>query len=179
MTSMVAEIWVNIPGYEGLYQVSNFGRVRGLKRNKVLLSPLTNKGYAHVNLSKDGKYKTIAVHRLVLMSFTDESEWKEEVNHIDYDRSNNRLDNLEWMTKLENVRYSIPNRPTHFVKTVYKPTKNFKSVVQETLKGEVVKVWSNLSTIYRELGLEQTPIKKCCEGKPHCKTAYGYKWKYI
>ena len=95
MTSMATEIWENIPDYEGLYQVSNFGRVRSLKRNKVLVSSLNNKGYARVNLCRDGKYKTIGVHRLVLMSFTDESEWNEEVNHIDYVRSNNRLDNLE------------------------------------------------------------------------------------
>lgn len=178
MTPMETEIWANIPGYESLYQVSNFGRVRGIKRNRILSSPLNNKGYARVNLCKDGKYKTMAVHRLVLMSFTDESEWGEEVNHIDYVRSNNRLDNLEWVTRLENVRYSIPNKPAHYVQKVFKPIKNFTKVVQETLSGELIKVWENLSTIYRETGFEQTPIKKCCEGRPHCKTAYGYKWRY-
>ena len=176
---METEIWKDIPGYESLYQVSNYGRVRGVKRNNVLSTPLTNKGYAHVNLCKDGKYKTIAVHRLVLMSFTNEKDWKDEVNHIDYVRSNNRLDNLEWVTKIDNVRYSVPNKPAHVVHKVFNPTKNFKKIAQETLDGELVKVWSNLSTIYRETGFEQTPIKNCCEGKPHCKTAYGYKWKYI
>ena len=71
------------------------------------------------------------------------------------------------------------NKPAHFVKTVFKPTKNFRKVEQMTLDGELIRVWENLSTIVRETGFDQAPIKKCCDGKPHCKTAYGYKWKYI
>lgn len=178
MTSMTTEIWRDIPGYEGLYQVSNFGRVLGVKRNAIL-SPSYFKGYQRVNLSKHGKYKTRPVHRLVLMAFTDEKDWGEDVHHIDFIPSNNRLDNLEWVTHLDNVRYSVPNKPAHFTKKVFKPIKNFTKVVQETLNGELVKVWENLSTIVRETGFDQAPIKKCCDGKPHCKTAYGYKWKYI
>lgn len=178
MTSMATEIWRNIPGYESLYQVSNFGRVLGIKRN-VILSPSFYKGYKRVNLCKHGKCETIAVHRLVLMSFTAKEDWGEDVHHIDFNPANNRLDNLKWVTHADNIRYSVPNKPTHFVKTVFKPIKNFQKVVQETLNGELVKIWENLSTIVRETGFDQAPIKKCCDGKPHCKTAYGYKWKYI
>lgn len=177
MTAATTEIWKDIPGYESLYQASNLGRIRGVKRN-VILSPSRYKGYLRVNLSRNGELKTVGVHRLVLMSFTDESEWGEEVHHIDYTPSNNRLDNLKWVTRNENIQYSIPNKPTHFLKKVFKPTKCLEKVMQITKDGELVRVWSNLSTIYRELGFEQTPIKRCCEGKQHCKTAYGYKWKY-
>lgn len=178
MTCEQRVIWKDIPSYEGLYQASNLGEIRSLKRGLVL-SPSTHRGYKKVNLFKNGKYTTFSVHRLILITFTDESIWKPEVNHKDYDRSNNRLDNLEWVTRGENVRYSVCNRPAHFCKKHFKPHKRFNRIVQMTKCGDFIREWNSLSEIYRELGFEQTPIKNCCDRKPHCKTAYGYKWKYL
>ena len=173
---MTCEEWRDIDGYVGLYQVSNLGNVRN--RHGRLLSPSDYKGYKRVNLCRDGKVTTVHVHRLVLMAFTDPSEWDEEVNHLNYNPSDNRLDNLEWLTHADNVRYSVPNKPETVVRNVFHPTKNFRRVIQLSMDGVVLRIWDNLSTIYREMGFNQTPIKNCCEHKKHHKSAYGYKWTY-
>ena len=173
---MVHEEWRDIAGYEGLYQVSDLGNVRN--RHGRVLSPGSYKGYLHVNLCKNGGRTSVAVHRLVLMTFTDCGQWDEEVNHLNYDRSDNRLENLEWVSHANNVRYSIPNKPKTLTRTVFHPTRNFRKVIQFSKDGAVIKVWDNLSAIYRETGFEQTPIKACCERKKHYKSAYGYKWSY-
>ena len=173
---MTSEVWQDIDGYEGLYQVSNLGNVRN--RHGRVLSPSSWKGYKRVNLCRNGNVSTQPVHRLVLMAFTDRSEWNEEVNHLNYNPSDNRLENLEWLTHTDNIRYSIPNKPKTVVRTVFHPTRNYRKVIQLSKDGEILRVWDNLSTIYRETGFEQTPIKCCCENKKHHKSAYGYKWAY-
>lgn len=112
-------MWKNIKGYEGYYQVSNFGNVRSLTRevlksnggSVVLLGQQMTKmknadGYLHVKLSKDGTGKNKAIHRLVINAFNPIDDKNMEVNHIDLNRENNRLDNLEWKTHIENVRHS-------------------------------------------------------------------------
>lgn len=173
---MMGEVWRDIPDYEGLYQVSNLGNVRNARGR--ILSPSNWNGYQRVNLCKSGRYTTVAVHRLVLLAFTEESSWGEEVNHLNFDRADNRLENLEWLSHAGNIRYSIPNRPKHTPHSVFSPSKNHRRVRQMTKTGALVKVWDNLSTIHRELGFEQTPIKCCCEQTRHYNTAYGFKWQY-
>lgn len=118
------EIWKDIKGYEGLYQVSNLGNVRSIDRIEVkmncrgwksprkdkgkVLTPTDNgKGYRIVPLRKDGKKKNHYVHRLVAEAFCDGQG--DVVDHIDYDISNNRAENLRWCTQKENVIHSIPN----------------------------------------------------------------------
>ena len=97
------EIWKDIVGYEGLYQVSNIGRVKSIKRDKILKEQLNERGYLRVSLSKNGKHKTWRVHRLVMITFIGYVEGKDQVNHIDGDKTNNRLDNLEYVTPKENT----------------------------------------------------------------------------
>lgn len=117
------EIWKNIKGYEGKYQVSSFGNVRALdyKVNTLhgqrmkkghMLKPTNNgNGYLIVSLSSNGTRKNYYIHRLVAESFLDNPNKCEQVNHKDYNTFNNHLDNLEWLTAKENVIYSLPNRP--------------------------------------------------------------------
>lgn len=96
---MKKEIWADIYDYEGIYQISSWGRVKNIKRNRLLvpyMNPVT--GYFHVNLSKDGKARTSYIHRLVALAFLPDYLFYDEVNHIDEDKSNNRVDNLEWCT---------------------------------------------------------------------------------
>ena len=114
------EIWESVKGYEGLYEVSNLGRVRTLKRattSGVVLKQAVKHGYMHVCLSKDGKPSTKRVHRLVAEAFIANPMDKPVVNHIDGDKTNNAVSNLEWATNSENELHSFrvlgkkPNRP--------------------------------------------------------------------
>lgn len=105
------EIWKDIVGYEGLYQVSNLGRVKSLNYGKSgkegLLKPKTRKnGYLEIGLRKEKKSKYILVHRLVALAFVDGYEEGLVVNHIDENKQNNVWTNLEWVTSQYNVQYS-------------------------------------------------------------------------
>lgn len=113
------EIWKPIAGFEGCYEISNLGRVKSLARvskdgkqlrnvpERILIQAKTN--YPSVSLWKAGKLKVIKVHRLVATAFIDNPEAKPEVNHIDADRFNNKVSNLEWVTRQENVTHAHAN----------------------------------------------------------------------
>lgn len=106
----INEIWKPIKGYEGLYEVSNFGRVKSLNYNRTgeekILKFLENKKYLSVSLWKNKKYKQYKVHRLVAITFIPNPDNKPYVNHLDCDPSNNNVNNLEWCTQKENMQYA-------------------------------------------------------------------------
>lgn len=106
---LFAEEWRDIPGYEGCYQVSSIGRVRSVRRSRPgrLMKLSNRRGYRQVGLTKDDTYKAPPVHRLVLAAFVGPS--KLQVNHIDCDKANNRLENLEYCTPQENIAHAIRN----------------------------------------------------------------------
>ena len=116
------EIWKDIYGYEGLYQVSNSGRVRSL--NKLIddyrgkevrlikgkvLKPFDRNGYYVISLTKNKQRHNYSVHRLVAQAFIKNIDNKPYINHLDYDKHNNCVDNLEWCTQKENINWSIIN----------------------------------------------------------------------
>lgn len=103
------EIWKDIDGYDGLYKVSNLGRIISCHRAKTKLLSLTNKnekGYLKLTLCKNGKQKTYKVHRLVANAFLQNKNGCNELNHKDGNKLNNCVDNLEWITHKENIRHS-------------------------------------------------------------------------
>lgn len=123
MVIKMEEVWKDIDGYEGYYQVSNFGNIKSLektiknsgtfsgfyKTKERILKPRKNKdrnGYYELSLKKDGKEKRFKVHRLVACAFIDNPYNKPEVNHIDGDKSNNCFLNLEWVTSKENKKHA-------------------------------------------------------------------------
>ena len=177
------EIWKDIEGYEGLYQVSNYGNIRSLNyRNKSQIHNLTLKvrkrdGYLTVGLTKNNRNKTFIVHRVVAKAFIPNPDNLPQVNHKDENKSNNNASNLEWCTCKYNIQYSVKLHPKR--KTYYrKPNKWNKRVRQLDKKtGQVIREYSNFQEIGQVRGNPHTSaIVYCCLGKN--KTAYGYKWEF-
>ena len=104
MLNSMPEVGKPIPGYEGLYEVSNHGRISNFR--KVLKTYKINSGYVAFKLQKDGKRKSILLHRLVAELFVPNPNGKPEVNHIDGNKENNRADNLEWVSSSENKSHA-------------------------------------------------------------------------
>ena len=173
------EIWKDIKGYEGLYQVSNLGRVKSLGNNKnrkekILKACLNNNGYLQVNLFKNGKRKTEKVHRLVWKAFNGKIPKGLQVNRINEIKTDNRLENLNLMTCKENNNWGTGNERR--AKSQRNDKKRSKSVIQKNLHGEVIKIWPSAREIERQLGYNQGNISSCCRGK--YTQAYGYLWQY-
>jgi hypothetical protein len=115
------EHWKDIKGYEGLYQVSNYGRVKALpkkringtgfyiQKERIMSQQLKTKRYYGVNLTKDGIHKNFLVHRLVADAFIKNPNNYEEVNHIDCNKLNNKVENLEWCTREMNLKHALEN----------------------------------------------------------------------
>ena len=168
------EIWVVVPEYED-YQVSSFGRVKSIKFGKeiILKSRLATNGYLSVILYKGSKPKTIRVHRLVWSSFNGPIPDGYEINHIDENKQNNRLDNLNLMTRRENVKWGsgVERRAAACTNG-----KNSKPVLQFDLEGTFIREWPSTMEIQRQTGYANNNIGACCSGK--YKQAYGSIWKY-
>lgn len=167
---MKNEVWKNIEGYEGLYQVSNFGRVKSLKFGKEkILKPLRIKcGYLQVNLSKNGKGKMCYVHRLVALAFIPNPNCLSEVNHKDENKENNRVDNLEWCNRTYNNNYGTRNKKIGEKKLI--------PVLQYDKDGTFIREWKSMIDVENELGINNSNITQCCRGK--LKSAGGFRWAY-
>ena len=174
---MINENWKDIEGYNGLYQISNLGRVKSLNyrntgKEKILKPCKINNGYLLVALCKNGKSKHYLVHRLVAEHFITNPDNKSCIDHINTDRTDNRVCNLRWVTHKENI-----NNPLTIDKHLKKLKENFsKPILQLTLTGELVKKWYSAAEAAKELGINQNCICQCCKGK--YKTANGYIWRY-
>jgi hypothetical protein len=126
------ELWKDIENYEGKYQISTKGRIRNIKKGNFLTPSPDTKGYTRVNLWGCGGYKTKKVHRLVSLAFIDNPENKEQVNHKNGVKSDNRLENLEWNTSNENIQHGYDN---DLISS--KGIKNGRSVVNPTIVREI------------------------------------------
>lgn len=149
------ELWKDIEGWEGLYQVSNKGRIKSVRRNKVKVLDTNSSGYIRVQLCDNKRRKKVSVHRLVATAFVQGYFEGAVVNHKDLDRTNNCSDNLEWCTPSDNQRHAIRMRgflPSYFKKVPYQLTfPNGSVLFFDDLKACSRSVGLSRSTLYSRL----------------------------
>lgn len=181
------EIWKDIYGYEGRYQISNLGRVKGLcyhngTKERILKLRKNQSGYIIVNLYKAGSNKgnLRTVHRLVAEHFLSNDKKYPMINHKDENIENNNVENLEWCDNRYNVLYSIKLHPERYkeksAETKRRYSKQTNPIVQKTLEGKKINIYINVRQVVKETGFHQWSIIECCKGKR--KKAYGYKWEF-
>lgn len=178
------EIWKDIAGYEGLYQVSNLGRVKRLQTRsadkngnphyspEIVLKPWDKHkgGYYLIGISMNNRREAKLIHRLVAEAFIPNPENKPQVNHIDGDKRNNKVDNLEWVTNAENQRHKID------VLGKKTPAESYHTRTVKCV--ELDRVFRSVSDASKFAGVPYPNITAVCRGYKSCHTAGGYHWEY-
>ena len=180
--SKIVEEWRDIAGYEGLYQVSDWGRVRSLDRiittkngkrhykGKILELYTKKDEYVVCKLYNVGITQHFRVNRIVAEAFIPNPENKPCVDHINGDRKNNRAENLRWCTQPENNSFDLYIEKQRYRKDL------IKTVYQYTIDGKLINTYKSTKEVERLLGFCNSNISKCCNGK--IKTYKGYIWRY-
>ena len=166
------EIWKDIKGYEGIYQVSNLGRVKRVTTGRILKGVKNRTGYLKVSLYKNSIKYVKTIHRLVAEAFIPNPESKPQVNNIDEDKTNNRVDNLEWMTATENNTHGT--RTERAGKAIGK-TQSIPIVATNIKSGESTEFYSTKECA-RQLSLNAGNITSVLKGR--LKQTGGYIFKY-
>lgn len=174
------EVWKDIQGYEGLYQVSNLGRVRSLSRyvnyghsvayrkGRILKEGIATCGYRQVELRKNNRPTHALVHRLVAQAFIPNPDNLPQVNHKDENKANNQVSNLEWNTSKDNINYGTGIKR--------RAEKLSTAIIMCNLDGTEINHFNSLNEASRKTGISAGNICMCCKGRRE--TANGYKWKY-
>lgn len=193
------EIWKPIEGYEGLYEISNFGNVKSLARSwnfrdygngkvqvvkskeKILKNTISKCGYTQARLSKNNKHGLKAVHRLVAKAFIPNPENKPQVNHIDGNKQNNRVDNLEWCNNSENQLHAwkLGLQTPYWKGKFGKDHIQSKKVMQYDKNKNLIKIWDSVNEASRTLNIDDASISRCCLHYKYRHTAGGFIWKYL
>lgn len=184
------ETFIPIKGYNGLYKVSNRGRIKSLDKmvkhpagclrlfkGRIMKQTLNNQGYYYVDLTKNYTRRRYYVHRLVAINFINNNKNKPEVNHINGKPTNNNLKNLEWVTRVENQRHSWEklNRKPNRLGFTGKRHKNVKKVLQIDKDKNIIKTWYGARDAGRN-GFNHACIYDCCHGRQN--THKGFYWKF-
>jgi hypothetical protein len=185
------EIWRDIIGYKGSYQVSNLGRVKSLDRitkrcdgnirhfrGRIIRQGGIKKGYNIVQLSEDGKVRGYAAHRLVAEAFIPNPESKKEINHKNGIKTDNRVENLEWSSRSENNLHAFRklDKKAPWTGKFGENNPHSKPIIQLTKDGEFLAEYVCAAEAVRKTGVHGGDISKCCSGKLN--SAGGYKWQF-
>ena len=193
---MEKEIWKDIPGYEGYYQVSTLGNIKALQKkyyicnsslvykDEKIMKQKTNRGYKIIELNKNGKSKRFQVHRLVALTFIPNIENKPYIDHIDGCRINNKLENLRWVTHKENMNNPITINRIRKIKRkkgcenplYQEKSPCSKPVLQYDLQGNLIGRYTCVHEAARKLGLLVSNIARVCRNER--KTYKNYLWSY-
>lgn len=182
----MSEVWKPIKGYEGIYEVSSYGRVRSLARMRIdkkgrrkpipekMLKMHDRKGYDSVTLQDMGRKAIMSVHRLVAMAFIPNPDNLPIINHRDENPKNNQVSNLEWCDISYNTRYG-----TGIERAKAKHDYKYKSVEQLTMDGKHIATYKGVREAAKATGADASVIIRVCKHKGNSETAGGYRWKYI
>jgi hypothetical protein len=164
--------FVTIKDYPN-YEINSFGVVRNKKNNKIIRSFINNH-YYRINLRNNGIVKNLYLHRVLGLVFIPNPNGFSEINHIDGNKLNYSLSNLEWCNSKQNKLHARVNGLQ--VSKIGKDSKLSKKVQQYDLNLNLIKVWDSVMDIERELNIKNGAISNCCLGKS--KTSNGFIWKY-
>lgn len=194
---MTIEEWKPVIGYEASYRVSNLGKVKSIDRTinvngiyrfvkgRVLKTQLSKTGYEKVVLHSKNKAETLLVHRLVALAFIPNHNQSFEIDHIDGVKTNNKLENLEWVSRSVNIKRAFNNglkgvgaNQRNFIKELGKSSN--KELVQLSIDGNYIKTWHSLTEASKSLNINPSSISMVCnQSGLHTRyKAGGYKWKY-
>ena len=151
------------------YEVNYYGDIRHKQRKKILKPRSNNGGYLYVNFVVNGNRKNFAVHRIVANVFIPNPKDYSEVNHIDYNKQNNCVDNLEWVSSSQNKNHAYQKEINHISRG--------KSVEQLDKQGNSIKIYSSVSQAAKELNCSISAISNCASGRT--KTSQGYQWRFV
>lgn len=177
------EIWKDVKGFDGVYQVSNLGRVKGLERissdnrflpERILSTSLCSNGYLIAKLCFNGKSKRISVHRLVASAFIPNPNNLPHINHIDENKTNNIVSNLEWCTPKYNANYGTGKARAResFI------SNNSKEIYQFDLNGNFVNSYRSISEASDTTNAPRSEICSCCKMKESSVSSHGFMWRY-
>ena len=179
----IKEVWKDIKGYKGLYQVSNLGRIKSFYNKEKILKPQENsKGYLRINLNKNNKIKRFFIHRLVAEYFVTKEIGKNIVNHLDCNPHNNKADNLEWTTIKGNHEYMQKlgrnKRTEQWLKKLSQTQRkiNGKKVQAISINGVKVLNYETVNDTKKD-GFQPSCVSNCCNKKRL--THKGYVWTFV
>ena len=176
-SELIKEEWRDVIGYEGLYQVSNLGRVKRIEKydsigrklkEKILKFSKDRFGYLRLILTKDGKESLGTVHRLVAQAFIPNQKNLPQVNHRNECPTDNSVWNLEWCDASYNINYGRRNKRAADAMSM--------PILQLDMNNNLIKEWESLSEASRKLNISLGNICNSCKGKR--KSCGGFKWKY-
>ena len=164
MPSKEKSVFRDIPGYEGYYQVSTKGNVRSVRNRRILKQSVNNGGYPMVSISVDGKHEMKTVHRLMAITFLDNPEKLRDVNHIDGNKKNNTIENLEWVKHGDNIKHSYH-------------TLNQRRNDVTVRCVETGKIYRSIKSASENIGVSAGAIQHALDGIS--RRAGGYQWERV